>query len=212
MSTSDIAELEAALMTRAQRLAEEYLENGRRTRDRTLTEAATHLRVREEREILAAKAQAERAYRQRVQAAEIAQQATLDRLRWDLVLGVMRALDTELAHLVADRARYESLLQRWLARAARAIERDELVVLVNASDRAALAPQWTRFAQAASPKRATLAQAPLPIQGGLEVRSQDNDIRVDQSFEGRRERLAAELEAAILERLFTSTQGSLNGG
>lgn len=214
MSTTNIADLEAALMARAQKLADEYLDHARRTRDRSLTEASDHLRVREEREILAGKALAERTYRQRIQAAEIQQHARLDRLRWDLVVHVMRELDEEIERLVADRTHYEALLQRYLARAAQAIERDELVAMLNETDRAALAPRWPAFVAAATSKRVTLADQPLKVRGGIEVRSREDDIRVDQTFEGRRERMADALQTAILARLFASAEnaGNLNGG
>lgn len=214
MSTTNIADLEAALMARAQKLADEYLDHARRARDRSLTEASDHLRVREEREILAGKALAERTYRQRIQAAEIQQHARLDRLRWDLVVHVMRELDEEIERLVADRTHYEALLQRYLARAAQAIERDELVAMLNETDRAALAPRWPAFVAAATSKRVTLADQPLKVRGGIEVRSREDDIRVDQTFEGRRERMADALQTSILARLFASAEnaGNLNGG
>lgn len=170
--------------------------------------------MREEREILAGKALAERTYRQRIQAAEIQQHARLDRLRWDLVVHVMRELDEEIERLVADRTHYEALLQRYLARAAQAIERDELVAMLNETDRAALAPRWPAFVAAATSKRVTLADQPLKVRGGIEVRSREDDIRVDQTFEGRRERMADALQTSILARLFASAEnaGNLNGG
>ena len=80
-----VTELESAILQRANRLAAEFKQRAERSRDNILREASDRLRLREEREILAAKTQAERSYRQRVQAAEIKHQEELDRLRWDLV-------------------------------------------------------------------------------------------------------------------------------
>ena len=51
-------DLEQALMDRARRLADEYLARAESTRERMLRDENEHLRVREEREVLAAELEA----------------------------------------------------------------------------------------------------------------------------------------------------------
>jgi V/A-type H+-transporting ATPase subunit E len=214
-TTPQLVELESALLTRARTLAEEYLASARRNRDRIVADANERLRLREEREILAAKALADRTYRQRVQAAEIKQQEELDRLRWTLVRQILDRLPGELAKVVADQPRYTNLLAAYLARAATVIERDELVATLNAADRTRLAGTWDAFARAAVPdKRVALGNEMVNASGGVVVSSDDDTIRVNNTFEGRMERLQNDLQRVVTERLFASTEhmGALFSG
>ena len=144
---SPIGELESALLARAKALAEEHLAQAASACARIAAETNERLRLREEREILAAKAAAERAFRQRQQAAEIKQQEETDRLRWNLVLGMMDRLASELEQLSRDEKAYLPLLRRLLAQAAGAIEDRELVAELNARDRARLAADWDAFSR-----------------------------------------------------------------
>ena len=201
-----IDELEAALLARAKALAEEHLVNARRTCDQIVSDANEHLRLREEREILAAKTQAERSYRQRVQAAEIKHQEELDRLRWNLVRGVVERLPRELEKMAADDKTYLPLLRRFLARAVTAIEDPEIVAAVNARDRERLAPNWDAFVREAGVTRpVVLAPEPIACIGGVQVRNVDDTIRIDNTFEGRLDRLQEALHQLVMERLFAST-------
>jgi V/A-type H+-transporting ATPase subunit E len=213
--TTRIEDLEAALIYRAETLADEYLNGAQRARGQIIEEAAKMLRLREEREILAAKARAERLYRQRVQAAEIRLQEELDHLRWTLVQSVMEDVKERLAQVTEDEGLYLPLLKCFLARGARAIERDELVARVAARDLARLAPCWEAFVkEAAAQKRIALSQQHLPTLGGVLLESADGRIRVDNTFEGRMERLQNEVYRAVTERLFASAErmGALFGG
>ena len=67
----DVSGLEVALMERARKLSEGHLLNGRQARDLILLETRQRLRLEEERETAAAKAQGERVYQQRIQAVEL---------------------------------------------------------------------------------------------------------------------------------------------
>ncbi|MGE5242219.1 MAG: V-type ATP synthase subunit E [Bacteroidota bacterium] len=216
MSTkAGIDELESALLARARALAEEHLVNARRTCDQIISDANEHLRLREEREILAAKTQAERSYRQRVQAAEIKHQEELDRLRWDLVRGVMERLTGEFGKIAADDKTYLPLLRRFLARAVTAIEDPELVAAVNARDHQRLAKNWDAFVREAGvTQRVVLAPEPIVGIGGVQVRNVDDTIRIDNTFEGRLDRLQEVLHQTVMERLFASTAdiGAMFGG
>ncbi len=201
-----IDDLESALLARAKALADEHLVNARRTCDQIINDANEHLRLREEREILAAKTQSERAYRQRVQAAEIKHQEDLDRLRWNLVRGIVEKLPGELEKTAADDKTYLPLLRRFLARAVSAIEDPEIVAAVNARDHRRLAQNWEAFVREAGvTRRVLLAPEPIVCLGGVQVRNVDDTIRIDNTFEGRLERLQELLHQAVMERLFAST-------
>jgi len=210
-----IDSLESALIERAKVLAQEYLANGQRSRDQIVADANDRLRLREEREILAAKAQAERLFRQRVQAAEIKQHEEMDRRRWMLVRGVMEQLHKSLVDLTADEQTYLPLLRRYLAQAAAAIEGEALVAEVNVRDHARLTTDWESFCREAGiTKRVSLAPAPLPCTGGVRVRNVADTIRVDNTFEGRLERMQDEVYQVVMERLFATTahMGAAFGG
>jgi len=213
--TARVEDLEQALLDRAEALAEEYLNGAERARGQIIEEAGKMLRLREEREILAAKARGERLYRQKVQASEIRMQEELDHLRWTLVQSVLEDVTTRLAQVTEDDALYLPLLRRYLARGARSIERDDLVARVAARDLARLAPRWADFVKEAAPgKRVVLSQQPLDTLGGLMLESADGHIRVNNTFEGRLERLQAEVYRAVTERLFASAEpmGALYNG
>ena len=212
---AEIDELESALLERAKALAAEYLAQAESERHRIVAEANDRLQLREEHEILAAKAAAERTFRRRMQAAEIKEQEELDRLRWSLVRNVMDRLQKQLTVIVADDAKYAPLLARYLARAAAAIEGDGLIAEVNAQDHARLAGRWEVFCREAGiAKRVALAPDPLHCLGGVRMRNADDTVRVDNTFEGRMERMRDEIYQVVTERLFASTarQGALFGG
>lgn len=198
----DVAGLESALSERAKKLAEEHLANGRQARERILAETRQRLHIEEEREALAAKARAERAFRQRVQAAELDLRADLDRLRRELADAALAALPQRLGELAADETHYLPLLLNYLHEAAQAIERDELIARFNARDLKRLQPDWARHADDAAPgKKLSLSPEPIECIGGVRVASADGNIRFDNTFEGRMERLGETLHGAVAERL-----------
>jgi V/A-type H+-transporting ATPase subunit E len=197
-----IGGLEAALITRAERLADEYLTGGQHVRQQILSETNQRLHIEEEREVLAAKAHAERVYQQRVQAAELGLHAELDRVRWNLVNNVLTGLPARLTRLTQDEARYLPLLLAWLKEGAQAIERELLVVQVNARDYALLQRDWENHAQEAAPKKhLELCEQTLDCIGGVLVTSSDGDIRFDNTFEGRMEKFGEALQGAIADQL-----------
>jgi V/A-type H+-transporting ATPase subunit E len=107
------------------------------------------------------------------------------------------------------------LLRKYLARAAEVIERDELVAEVNQRDHARLSRGWDAFCREAGvKKRVVLASEPVTCSGGIRLRSVDDVIRVDNTFEGRLERLEEALQQVVLERLFASAthMGVMFGG
>jgi len=200
--TDDISGLEIALAERARKLAEEHLANGQLERERILAKTRQRLDIEKEREILAAKTHAEHAYRQRVQAAELDLRTALDRVRQELSDAALARLPAHLSAFADDDARYLPLLQHYLREAAQAIERDELVARFNARDLQRLRQGWAQYAHDAAPgKKLALSPEPLDCIGGVLVASRDGDIRFDDTFEGRMERLEEALRGAIAERL-----------
>lgn len=210
--TDNIAGLETALAERAQKLAEEYLAGGRQARERILEETRQRLHIDEEREVLAAKAQAEHTYQQRVQAAELDLRAGLDRLRWELVHDVVGKLPARLEEWVSDQSRYLPLLSAYLREAAQSIERDELVAHLSRRDWQRFHQDWETLVQQAAPgKHITLAAETLDSMGGVLVASADGNIRFDNTFEGRMERMDETLRGAIAERLEPHAAETPNG-
>lgn len=204
-SESQVRELEAALLARARALVHEHLKKAEEERDRILAECGSRLRLREEKEILAAKADADRMYRQRVQAAEIRLQGELDRLRWTLVQAVMDQVKARLVALAKDEKAYLPVLAGYLSRACRSIGEPELVAELNAIDHQRLASRWEAFARDAAPgKHVALHPTPGNGSGGVIVRDAASRVRIDNSFEGRLERLQEQLHRAVLEHLFAT--------
>lgn len=208
MSDPDqISGLETALTERANKLAAEYLDYARQTREQILAEGKLRLHLEEEREVLAAKARAERIYQQQAQAAELQLHSESDRLRMQLVKSVLDHLPARFAELAADEQRYLPLLRGWLREGAQAIERDELLVQVNQRDWQRLQPAWDGFAKDAMPgKQLRLSTETIACSGGVLIVSADNDIRFDNTFEGRLERMSETLQNTINERLSPVTQ------
>jgi len=209
-----INNLQQALLDRANKLAEEYLARAKRAHQHVLEDAQEKLHLREQRETLAAQAAAERHYRRRIQANELQLRSKLDELRWQLIQSVLKDLPEQLGKL-ADQESYLPLLQQFMKQAASSIEGEQLVAEVNANDLARLQPQWQDFfAQAGIGKQVRLATTPRQCIGGILVRTEDNRIRVDNTFDGRIERFAESLQQVITERLFAreASRGGLSHG
>lgn len=199
----DVQNLEAALLERAQHLADEALELGRQSRDRILREENERLQLREEREVLVAKSLAERSYRQREQASELKVQEQLDRVRWSLVQEALERVRTGLRNLADNREQYEPVLRQMIREAITAIGQYELVVELNQRDRQWLEPSWDAFCAALkTDKRLLLSEHCHDRMGGARIHSLDDSIQVDNTFEGRIERFQDHLHEVIIERMF----------
>jgi len=197
-----VRELEIAILSQARKLATVYREGAQRSQEQILQEARQRIQQRKQQETLRAQALAERSYRRLLQANELKLQREMDILRWNLVEGVMERLQERMLELMADRSRYLPLLRSWLDRAADAIERPALVAEVNSTDLEWLRGEWGPFSRAAAAhKQITLATTPLQTVGGILVRSDDNRIRIDNTFEGRMERLSLRLHQVATRHL-----------
>ncbi|HBU30585.1 MAG TPA: V-type ATP synthase subunit E [Thiobacillus sp.] len=204
-SDAQVSQLEQALLLQAETLAREALQNAESARARILAESAEKLKLAGEREVLAAKVEAERLVRRHSQAAETRLAADLDRLRWALTEATLAGVKTSFRQLVQDDARYLDVLESWLAAAAQALPPGDLVAEVRPEDEKRLAPRWPDLAARAAPGRAvTLVSHSQPSEGGIRVRLADNRAQLDQTFEARQARLADELARVSMERLFAS--------
>lgn len=212
---NQVQELEQAILARAERLASEYRDRANRSRDSILREAAERLRMRESREESIAKTLADRTFRQQVQASELKMQTHLDRMRWNLVQDVERALAGRMKAFSEDLGRYEPWLESLIVRAANLIEEKSLIVSANARDLHRLAERWDAILETLpSHKTVILSKEPIETLGGVLVASRDRRIRIDNTYEGRLERLRAAVQQVILERLLPSgfDTGNLFGG
>jgi V/A-type H+-transporting ATPase subunit E len=200
-----VSDLEQALLERAEKLAQEYRDRARRARQHILEDAQERLRIREQNEVLAAQAEAERYYRRQVQANELRLKSDLDKLRWRLIQSILQALPERLRRFRQAPDSYWPFMKALLERSVRAMEHNDLVVEVNAEDREYLQANWEDFISGLDGDRnIRLAATPCHYSGGLVLRDAGNRVRIDNSFEGRLERLDGKLLQVITERLFAA--------
>lgn len=205
MSISPAADLEASLIARAQMLAQEFLSGAASRREEIMAEANERLHLREEHEVLAARAAADRLQRQQVQSAEIRLAGESDRLRWTLVQAVLTQLDEAVAALTSDEGKYLPILAGFIASGAAALDADTVVVELNAQDLARLNSRWETFSKDLAPgKTLQLSHHPLRSSGGALLRDTENRVRINQTFEGRKQRMSQTLIQVVMERLFSS--------
>jgi len=202
---TQVTQLEAALLHQAETLAREQRQNAEAVCARILAESADKLKLAEEREVLAAKAEAERMVRRQSQAAETRLASELDRLRWALTEATLSGVKLAFQDLVDDEAAYLGVLEQWLAAAAQALPAGDLVAEVRPEDEKRLAAGWAELiARAAPGRKVILSSHSHPSEGGIRVRMADNRAQVDQTFEARQSRLSDELARVAMERLFAS--------
>jgi V/A-type H+/Na+-transporting ATPase subunit E len=200
-----ISQLEEALIRQAETLAREQLQHAEVLRTRILAEAADKLKLAEEREILAAKAEAERRVRRQTQAAETRLAAELDSLRWALTEATLSGVRMAFQELVNDDASYFSAVESWLKAAANDLPPGDLIAEMRGQDEKRFAPDWAALSARAAPgRKVTLASHNRASEGGIRVRLSDDRAQLDQSFEARQERLADDLARVAMERLFAS--------
>lgn len=201
--------LEQAIRTRAEELAREFHDKAARQRDNILRDTAQRLHLAEEREVLVAKAEAERHYRRVTQARELRLQARLDRLRWEMVQTIQAGLQRKMDALRDDDSAYRAWIIDMLAEAARALPDGELVAAFDNDDFARFSDDWDAMVEAAAPgRRITLAVDESPGGGGVRVRTTDNRAQVDNRFSGRASRFEDDIQRAILQQLFPADQHS----
>ncbi|MDP2810218.1 MAG: V-type ATP synthase subunit E family protein [Rhodocyclaceae bacterium] len=194
--------LERAIVGQAEALAAARLERAAAEQTRILEGGDRRRREAEERLLARTRVDAERLCKRRVQAAEIARQGELDRLRATLVDQLMAAVRTRLTQLVHDAPAYTPRLEALLAAAAGALPGNELRVRVNARDRQLLAADWPQTAQRIAPgRRLVLDETCCEAIGGGLVFTAAGERRLDNTFDGRLARLGSVLAALALEQL-----------
>jgi V/A-type H+-transporting ATPase subunit E len=204
-ANAQVTQLEQALIRQAESLAREQRERAESGRARILNEVSDKIRLAEEREVMAAKAEAERTVRRHAQAAETRLAAELDRLRWALTEATLSGVKMAFQELVDDDQRYLETLGRWLAAAVQALPDGNLVAEVRGSDQPRIAPVWADMVARVAPgRKVDLATHGEISEGGIRVRLADNRAQLDQTFEARQARLADDLARVAMERLFAS--------
>jgi V/A-type H+-transporting ATPase subunit E len=204
-SDSQVSQLEQALLHQAETLAREHLRNADLARSRIRADAEERIKLRTDREVMVAKAEAERLVRQRLQSAETRLAADLDRLRWALTQSILARMREVLQELVLDEARYHEVLSDLLAAAAGQLPAGDLVVEAAPGDIEGLQRIWPVLtAQAAPGRKVDLAPLAKATLGGIRIRLADDRAQVDQTFEARQDRLAEELARVVMERLFAT--------
>ncbi|TNF91819.1 MAG: V-type ATP synthase subunit E [Gammaproteobacteria bacterium] len=208
MSKVAIGDLERAILERANTLADEYLERAERSRDSILREANERLRLREDREVQVGKFLSERDYMRKVQASELKFQRKLDTLSWSLVQEIFARLKHRLKDFAAQEGEeYLQLLGELLAEGCNSIGEAEVVAHMNSADHHRLADQWDSFSARYVPNyKVILHDVPMDTIGGVMVRTKDDRVMVNNSFEGRMDRMQNELNEVVMERLFTSAE------
>jgi len=204
-ATDQLSALEEAIMTRARELAQEFHDKADRQRDAILRDAAERLHMAEEREVLVAKADAERHFRRVTQARELKMQAHLDQLRWELVQAVQARLSDRMQVLRNDRSAYRGWLIDQIRDAAEHLPDGELVAEVNNEDHGWVQENWEDLVnEGARDRTITLAEKATWGSGGVRLRTADNRAQVDNRFEGRLSRMEPMIQKAILQSLFPS--------
>jgi V/A-type H+/Na+-transporting ATPase subunit E len=199
---NQVEALEKAILERAQMMADECAHRADAGRKNILREASERLHLREEKETLLAKSQADRAYLRKVQADELKLRSKMDHMRWNLVQVVIERLPEHMRALRQDEAKYDALLQALLKQAAEQIAQDELEIAVNEDDLRRLKPRWEELTAKLAPgKRFVLLEQSIDTIGGCLVTSPDKRVQIDHTFEGRLSRLERKIHQALVERL-----------
>jgi V/A-type H+/Na+-transporting ATPase subunit E len=202
---AQVTQLEQALIRQAESLAREQRDRAESGKARILNEASERIRLAEEREVMAAKAESERMVRRQTQAAETRLAAELDRLRWALTEATLSGVQMAFQELVDDDERYLEVLEQWLTTAARELPPGDLIAEVRPMDQPRLAMEWDAIKTRAAPgRKVELATHGMISEGGIRVRMADNRAQLDQTFEARQSRLADDLARVAMERLFAS--------
>lgn len=196
-------DLERAIMARAEELAQEFRDKAQRQRDIILRDAAERLHLAEEREVLIAKAEAERHFRRVTQASELRMQSRLDQLRWELVQTVQMRLSERMLAFREDRSAYRQWLVEMLREGVQWLPSGPLTAEANADDLPWLVGIWEDLvSEAATDREIKLSDLATWGIGGLKLRTEDNSAQIDNRFEGRLARLEASIQRMILQQLF----------
>jgi V/A-type H+-transporting ATPase subunit E len=214
--TQDTKALADALLARAHRLAEEERLLAEHERERLLNAARQRVEQRRRQAENAAELQADRHYRQMVQREELDIRAKLEKLRWTLIQSVLAELTDTLDQLHADPQQYRALLLNLLREACSTMQGDGLVAQLNNRDHSTFQQEWTQLLSEAGCRHTVeLSEERCDCNGGVLLRNDADDVRFDNTFEARLERLRPIIEQRVDEALFgrrENTEVSLHAG
>ena len=214
--SDQVAALQKAIIDRARELADEHVEQGELTRTKILADMRDKIKLREEKELLAAQLEADREYDRLVQASELRIQAELDRNRWGLVQATIDKVARRLAALRNDRNRYEEVFSSLLGQGVEAIGQTKVIASINNEDLGLFHDRWKNIVRAACGDEVEVKLSPeaYACSGGVRLVSAEGDVMLDNSFEGIIARREQALQRIVFERLFStvSTRGNVFDG
>jgi len=201
----DTQALADALLERARRLAEEERKLAEHERERLLRNAGERLAQQRERAEKKATQRAEQHYRRLVQRAEQEVRAKLEKLRWTLIQAVLADLKASLNSLHSDPEKYRKLLHELLREGLAALPDEKLRARLNDRDHAMFETDWARLlGESGGSSDIELSGERCNSSGGLLLHNVNGDVRLDNTFEARLERLTPEIAQGIDEILFGS--------
>jgi V/A-type H+-transporting ATPase subunit E len=199
-----VEDLENALMQRANDLAEEYLQRAKRSHDHFIDDENERLKLREEKEVMAAKMAAENIYRSRVQSSELNVQKKLDQLRWQLIKDVITQARLKMADIVQNETQYKQLIIESIQYGVTAIGTKHLLVEFNQTDYHNMAKQWDSIIkEIKGDVSIELSKQSHLMSGGIIMYDQKRSIRIDNTFEGRIDRLSESIHQLVAEQFFS---------
>ena len=201
-----VAALKKAILERAKQLSEEHIQQGRMTRNKIIQDARDKIKLMEQKELLAAKLQADREYQRMVQASELHIQAELDRNRWGLVQSVEHNVVRELERQHKDSQRYPVIFRNLLRQGVALMGERAVTAHINADDLSIFAKNWDALVAECCGNKVEvgLSSDPCLCSGGVKLVSADADVMIDNTFEGIIGRRNNELKRLIFERLFST--------
>lgn len=212
----NIDDLEKALLDRATALSQEYSERAKRSYDHYIEDENERLRLREEREVMAAKMQAEQIYRRMVQTEELQSIKRIDQLRWQLMHQVIDEVEKQLKALTNDQESYIKLIKQLLHQSMNLILEKQLVVEFNSHDEQWLSSEWQSLVNSLdTDKVISLSNKHCHGNGGFIIYDKNYKMRINNTFEGLIERFSDDINQIIAENLFaelTPIRSNINGG
>jgi V/A-type H+-transporting ATPase subunit E len=206
-----IEELEKAILDQAKHLAQQYRQQATHASEDIVRESNEKLQLREQKEVLLAKAEAERVYRRMVQSSELKLQAHTDQLGWNIVTSTEDRLVEQLHQLVNERVRYQPILIQFLIKSVILLQEEEVVILVNETDYLFLQSQLEQIQKQLPPQfNISINKNTKNMMGGVVVKSKDNRKQIDNSFEGRIRRMRQRLHQRIYEQMLLKHHGDIS--
>jgi V/A-type H+/Na+-transporting ATPase subunit E len=201
-SGNQVRALQNAILQRAQELKEEHVSQGQMTRSRIMEDARAKVKLMEQKELLAAKENAEREFQRRVQASEIQLQASMDRNRWGLVQSIMDKVNQKVSAIADDSEAYDKIFNQLLVKGVEALAHPQQVAMLNHRDRQKYAGTWSKMTEKLA-FDVELSDELCDCSGGLRLLSADGSMMIDNTFEGIVARQEDELLQTIFEHLFS---------